>query len=93
MSIVLYFITKTVYFGLVVLQLLMFLRALFSWVMPDDDNMIANFLYAVTEPIIAPVRGFLERFELVRALPFDISFFATFLLVVILQNALPTVAI
>lgn len=93
LSIVLYFLTKTVYFGLIVLQVLMFLRALLSWVMPDDDNMITDFIYAATEPIIAPVRGLLDRFEFVRAMPFDISFFVTFIILVILQNALPTVSI
>ncbi|MFY9380557.1 MAG: YggT family protein [Acutalibacteraceae bacterium] len=93
LSIVLYIITKTVYFGIVVLQILMFLRAAFSWIMPDDDNMFSEFIYTATEPIIAPVRGFLERFDFVRGLPFDISFFVTFMILVILQNALPTVAV
>mgnify|MGYP000858906007 FL=1 len=93
LSIVLYIITKTVYFGLVVLQMLMFLRAALSWLMPDDDNVLSEFVYTATEPIIAPVRGLLEHFEFVRGLPFDLSFFVTFLILVILQNALPTVAV
>ena len=86
----LYIITKTVYFGIVVLQILMFLRAAFSW-MPDDTICFRICIHR-REPIMA-VRGFLERFDFVRGLPFDISFFVTFMILVILQNALPTVAV
>lgn len=75
------------------MQLLMFLRALLTWVMPDDDNAIIDFIFTATEPLIAPVRGFLDRFEFVRSLPFDISFFVTFILIVIIQNALPVISI
>lgn len=74
------------------LQLLMFLRALLSWVMPEEDNVISDFVFTATEPLIIPVRNLLERFELVRALPFDISFFVVFILLVILQNVLPAVS-
>lgn len=91
MPIILYFITKTVYFALVVLQVLMFLRALLSWIMPDGDNMLTDFIYYATEPMIAPVREFLERFDFVQSLPFDLSFFVTFLILVIVQNVLSTV--
>jgi len=76
-----------------VLQILMFLRAALSWIMPDDDNVLSEFVFTATEPLIAPVRGLLERFEFVRGLPFDLSFFVTFILLVLVQNALPTVAV
>lgn len=91
MPIILYFITKTVYFALIVLQILMFLRALLSWIMPDGDNVLTDFVYYATEPMITPVREFLERFDFVQSLPFDLSFFVTFMILVIVQNVLSTV--
>lgn len=74
----------------VALQLFMFIRAILSWVMPDEDNAIIRFVNAITEPIIYPVRTLINRIESVRNLPFDISFMITFLLLVILQYILPT---
>lgn len=68
----------------------MFIRAILSWVMPDEDNAIIRFVNAITEPIIYPVRTLINRIESVRNLPFDISFMITFLLLVILQYILPT---
>jgi len=34
-------------------------RALISWVNPDPHNMIVQFLYRVTEPILYPIRRIL----------------------------------
>ena len=31
-------------------------RALISWVSPDPRNKIVQFLYQITEPVLAPVR-------------------------------------
>lgn len=74
---------------LTVLQLLMFVRAIASWIMPDGDNAFINFVNTVTEPLIYPVRALLERFEFVRNMPIDISFFVTYLILVAVQAMLP----
>lgn len=37
-------------------------RALMSWVNPDPENKIVQFLYQVTEPVLAPVRRVLPSF-------------------------------
>jgi YggT family protein len=78
---------------LTVLQLLMFARALTSWILADDDSPIVEFLYAVTEPLIIPVRALLERSEFIRDLPIDVSFFATYILLTVVQSLLPSVNI
>jgi len=44
---------------LTVLYWMIIVRALLSWVNPDPYNPIVQFLQAVTEPILAPVRRLL----------------------------------
>jgi YGGT family. len=69
----------------------MFARAIMSWVMAEEDNSITRFIIAITDPIIIPIRMLLEKFEFVRNMPIDISFFVAFLLLAIIQNLLPPV--
>ncbi len=72
------------------LQLLMFVRAIFSWLPMADDNAFTEFVYSVTEVVIYPVRCLLERSEFVMSLPIDLSFFIAFVLLSVLQTALMT---
>lgn len=50
---------------LTVFYWLILIRALFSWVNPDPYNALVQFLYKITEPVLAPVR---------RMLPLDFRF-------------------
>lgn len=50
---------------LTVLYWLILVRALVSWVNPDPYNVIVQFLYKTTEPILNPIR---------RILPFSLKF-------------------
>ncbi len=70
---------------------MMFIRAIMSWIGPDSDGPMMRFLYVVTEPLIAPVRALLDRVPGLSAMPFDISFTVTYLILVIVQMMLPTV--
>jgi YggT family protein len=59
-------------------------QAIISWVRPDPYNPIVRFLYAVTEPVLRPIR---------RRLPvswggFDFSPLAVLLVIVFLQEFL-----
>ena len=91
MVLIVYIVTNIVRCLIVALEFAMFLRALLSWFMPGNDNAVTEFLYTVTEPVIMPVRTVLERFEAIRNLPIDISFFATYLLLILVQYLLPSV--
>lgn len=73
------------------LQDLMFIRAILSWIPGLQDNIIARFIYGITEPFIAPVREFMNRFEFVRTMPVDLSFIVTYILLVFIQGLLPNV--
>jgi len=50
---------------LTILQWLIIIRALLSWVNPDPNNTIVQVIYNITEPIIYPLR---------RILPFSLKF-------------------
>jgi YggT family protein len=43
---------------------LIIIRALISWVNPDPYNVIVQFLYKVTEPMIAPFRKIFPAFSI-----------------------------
>lgn len=86
-----YVFTGFVRLFLAVLEMLMIVRMLLSWMPVDDDSPVANFVFAMTEPLILPVRIVLERSAAVQALPIDLSFFVAFVLLGIIQTALPTV--
>lgn len=43
---------------------LIIIRALISWVNPDPYNVIVQFLYKVTEPLLAPFRRFFPAYGL-----------------------------
>ena len=88
MQAVLYIVSGVVSLFLTILQLLMFARAILSWLPLDEGNPILTFLHAVTEPFILPVRALLERIEFFASSPIDLSFFITFLLLSFLQSLL-----
>ena len=85
---ILYILMKTVSLLLSAMQLLMMLRAVISWLPVDEDSNVVNFLYAMTEPVIMPVRMLLERFEALNELPIDISFIVAFMILSIVQMLL-----
>ena len=70
---------NTVVLILSVFQLAMLIRAIMSW-FPGDSNKFEIFLYAITEPLILPVRKLFARLNGFQELPIDVSFFVTYLL-------------
>ena len=61
-------------------------RALMSWIFPyDSNNIIARYLFRATEPILAPIRGFLRQNFNYR-LPVDISPIIAILFLIILRR-------
>jgi YggT family protein len=54
-----------------VINFLILIRVLMSWVVRDYRNPIARFIYQVTEPILAPFRNLLQRFGVGGTLDFS----------------------
>ena len=58
-------------------------RALISWVSPDPRNMLVQFIYVITEPVLEPLRklippvGFIDFSALIAVLGF---YFASIIL-------------
>jgi YggT family protein len=52
-------VAKIIHIVLNIYMWVIIARALISWVNPDPYNQIVQFLYRVTEPVLAPVRRWL----------------------------------
>ena len=90
MTAFIYVVTRLVSVFLGAEQLLMMFRAVLSWLPVDEDSDISNFLFAMTEPVIYPVRMLLDRFEGLDEFPIDLSFIISFMLLSLVQMLLPT---
>ena len=77
------FVVRLVSSMLMVMQFLMLGRALMSWFSPDEDNKIARFLFAVTEPFVYPIRKLLSKFEFFNSVPIDMSFFVAMMILIL----------
>lgn len=73
-----------VYYLISVVQLAMLVRAVLSWVMPDAEGALINFLYAITEPFIGIIRRITDRFVNYSG-PLDLSFAITVILLTVIQ--------
>lgn len=49
-------VANFIYVLSVVLTVAIIIRALMSWIMPNDTGSITRVLYDVTEPVLAPIR-------------------------------------
>ncbi len=68
---------------------MMMARSLLSLFFMDDDNVWLDFLYAVTEPVIYPIRALFDKLDLFKDSPLDIPFFVTTLMIIVVQVFLP----
>lgn len=74
-----------------VIEFCMFARAIISWIPFDEESRLEEFLINVTEPFVTPMRLLLERFDAIRTMPLDIPFFATMLLLSIINIVLGSI--
>lgn len=68
-----------------VLEIAMLVRAVLSWFPDLGGGMLDTLAYTITEPVIMPVRRFLERFESLRNFPLDVSFLVTLFILGLLE--------
>ena len=69
-------------------MLLMFLRAILSWIPMANNNQIGEFLFTVTEWVIMPIRSLFDKMGVNLSIPIDIPFFVTFILLSICGSIL-----
>ncbi|MBV9691832.1 MAG: YggT family protein [Ktedonobacteraceae bacterium] len=77
-----------VQFGIGLLIIAMFIRAIASWVRIDERNAFIRFLARLTEPFIAPVRRIVRPVGVID-LSFIITWFLLGTLQILLLQALP----
>lgn len=88
----LYILASTVRIFLGVVYFALFVRAILSWFIMDNGNVIMTVLGVLTEPFVAPIRFLLSHFRFVQESPLDISYLVAFLVLIVLQNVLPVPA-
>ncbi len=81
----LYFVRLTLRYLLWVLDLAMLLRAIFSWIDPEQSNRFSVFLYMVTEPIIMPIRKLCYKMNWFQGTPLDVPFLITIVIIMVVQ--------
>ena len=81
----LYFVRLTLRYLLWVLDLAMLLRAIFSWIDPEQSNRFSVFLYMVTEPIIMPIRKLCYKMNRFQGTPLDVPFLITIVIIMVVQ--------
>lgn len=85
-----FFVSQTVNAFLSIFMLLLLARAIVGFFAGEDgESGLLLFLFAVTEPVVSPVRRMLARIPLLEESPIDFSFMATYLIIMIVQTALP----
>ena len=52
-----------------VLTIAIFVRAILSWFSPSPNNILANILYQITEPLLAPLRRIIPKVGMLDLTP------------------------
>lgn len=87
MDILVILIKNLVMVFLTVLEVAMLVRAVLSWFIMDGGKFV-DFLYAITEPFVYPVRRLLEKMNWLQGTPIDFSFMITFFIISLLSMIL-----
>lgn len=77
MEILGYILSETVLILLSAMMMLLFIRAVMSFVAPDSDHPLVNFVFNVTDIILAPARFFVDKTGFLADSMFDIAYFIT----------------
>ena len=82
---ILYLLIASVRLILSAWYVLFIISAVLSW-LPDIDNAFTDFVFSVTEPVLAPIRDLFDRLGVSSALPIDLSFLVVMILLSIVLN-------
>ena len=84
METILFLTVNIAYYLVLGLQIAMIARMIISWVPGVEDSKITDFINAVTEPMIIPVRRLFEKRGWFRRSPIDIPFMVTYFILTII---------
>ena len=77
---------RSIVWVLEIVQYLILARVIISWLPIPRDNQLIRLLYQLTEPILAPIRGMIERSALGKNMMFDFSPIIAFLIINVIRN-------
>ena len=84
----LYVMMRSVYLFIGALMFLLFLRVIIGFFSEEESGFLI-FCSVVTEPVVYPIRLVLSRIPGIENSPIDFSFMATYLVLILVQSALP----
>ncbi len=93
LQVVLYIIARVAQLFLIFTETALFLRAILSWFITNEENRLMIFLYAVTEPFVLPFRVICRVLKVPEDVPLDIPFMLALLFITILNGVLPAVTL
>jgi YggT family protein len=73
-------------------QMVIFARIIISWLPIPKDNPIIRLIYQITEPILAPIRGMIERSAFGKNMMIDFSPIIVFLLIGFVRSIIRTMS-
>lgn len=88
MELVSHIVTKFCIALIEVIDFAILIRVLLSWIPVDEEGRLEAFLFAITEPVILPMRILLDRFESMKTIPIDIPLLLTAILLSVLSSIL-----
>jgi YggT family protein len=86
-----YAVYKALNWVLLVFEGALFVRVFISWLPIPRENKFIELLYAITEPVLGPIRNLLNRSSFLANSMFDFSPIAAFLLVDIIRNMISNI--
>lgn len=87
----LYIFAKIVSITLVVITYAMLARMLLPLVVNPDDSTVYRFSVGLSEPIVAPVRYLMAKFNFLSDTPLDFSLPVAYILLFIVRLLLPSI--
>lgn len=73
MPFLLYNLVRVIDWLINLIVVLIVVRALLSWFPMTEGGSIRSFLDTLTEPVVGPIRGLLNKIKFTRELPIDFS--------------------
>ncbi|MFI3115108.1 MAG: YggT family protein [Clostridia bacterium] len=70
------------------MQMVLLIRAIMSWFPDVAGSNFGQFIYSITEPVLAPVRDFLRTKLNLGMMPIDLSFLLVYIGLSILSDIL-----
>ena len=67
---------------------MLFLRAILSWFLQEEESEFMFILIGLTEPVLIPFRALLQRSEKMRSIPIDFSLTFAMIVLILLQMML-----